>query len=187
MSTNIKVQRICQFCGKEFTARTTVTQYCSDNCAKRAYKARQRATKVETSNKETIQIKSKPIEDLKVQEFLSVRHVAKLIGSSRQTVYNLINTGKLQAVNILKKKTIVRRCDLDKLFEQPTPIIQLADTNPEPIQYEIDDCYTLKEVQNKYGVSETALQNLIKRNNIPKIKKGWFAYVPKDMIDNILT
>ena len=113
--------------------------------------------------------------------------MAKLIGSSRQTVYNLINTGKLQAVNILKKKTIVRRCDLDKLFEQPTPIIQQADNNPEPLHYEIDDCYTLKEVQDKYGVSETTLQNLIKRNNIPKIKKGWFAYVPKKMIDNILT
>jgi hypothetical protein len=70
MSTNIKVQRICQFCGKEFTARTTVTQYCGDNCSKRAYKARQRATKVETSNKETLQIKTKPIEELKVQEFL---------------------------------------------------------------------------------------------------------------------
>ena len=121
MSTNIKVQRICQFCGKEFTARTTVTQYCGDNCSKRAYKARQRATKVETSNKETLQIKTKPIEELKVQEFLSVRHVAKLIGSSRQTVYNLINTGKLQAVNILKKKTIVRRCDLDNFSNSPLP------------------------------------------------------------------
>ena len=187
MSTNIRVQRICQFCGKEFTARTTVTQYCSENCAKRGFKARQRATKIETSNKETQVIKSKPIEELKAQEFLSVRNVAKLIGSSRQTVYNLINTGKLKAVNILKKKTIIRRCDLDKLFEQPEPLIKQNENNIERQQYEIAECYTLIEVQKKYGISEKALHDLIKRNGIPKIKKGWFAYVPKKIIDKILT
>ena len=48
MSSNIKVQRICQHCGNEFTARTTTTQYCGDTCAKRAYKARLRAAKVES-------------------------------------------------------------------------------------------------------------------------------------------
>ena len=65
MSSNIQVQRICQHCGKEFTARTTVTQYCGDNCAKRAYKAKQRAAKVESSNRETQAIKTRPIEELK--------------------------------------------------------------------------------------------------------------------------
>ncbi|MFA6334291.1 MAG: CHC2 zinc finger domain-containing protein [Bacteroidales bacterium] len=30
MGSNIRVQRICQYCGKEFTARTTVTKYCGD-------------------------------------------------------------------------------------------------------------------------------------------------------------
>ncbi len=31
MSSNIKLQRICQHCGNEFTAKTTVTQYCGVN------------------------------------------------------------------------------------------------------------------------------------------------------------
>ena len=69
MSSNIKVQRICQHCGNEFTARTTVTQYCSDTCSKRAYKARIKAAKIESSNKETQQIKTRPIEELKAKEF----------------------------------------------------------------------------------------------------------------------
>ena len=120
MSSNIQVQRICQHCGKEFTARTTVTQYCSDTCSKRAYKARLRAGKVEQSNKETQRIKNQPIEELKAREFLTVTQVSKLIGCSRQNVYNLINTGKLKATNILLKKTIVKRSDLDKLFKEPT-------------------------------------------------------------------
>ena len=52
MSSNIKVQRICQHCTKEFTARKTITMYCSHRCNSAAYKAKQRTIKVEASNKE---------------------------------------------------------------------------------------------------------------------------------------
>ncbi len=116
MSSNIQVQRICQHCNNEFTARTTVTKYCGDTCAKRAYKARLKVSKIETSNEQTQRIKNQPIEDLKAKEFLTVTQVSKLIGCSRQNVYKLINIGKLRATNILLKKTIVKRSDLDKLF-----------------------------------------------------------------------
>lgn len=110
------VQRICQLCGKDFIARKTVTRYCSDVCSKRAYKARIRSEKIEGSNTETKRIKEKPIDELKAKEFLSVRDAAKLIGCSRQTVYNLIETGKIKAVNIKIKKTLIKRAEIDKLF-----------------------------------------------------------------------
>lgn len=187
MSSNIKVQRICQHCGNEFTARTTITLYCSHRCNSAAYKQKVRQGKIEKSNKETQRIKKQPIEDLKALEFLTVTQVSKLIGCSRQNVYKLINIGKLRATNILQKKTIVKRSDLDKLFTESTKIVKSEDI-PE-IQEEIfnlSECYTLTEVQDKYGISETALQNLIKRNSIPKIKKGWFAYIPKTVIDTLL-
>lgn len=184
MSSNIRLQRICQHCGKEFTARTTVTKYCSDTCAKRAYKAKERQEKIESSNRQTKRIKEHPIEELKSKEFLTVTQVSKLIGCSRQNVYNLINSGKLKATNILVKKTIVKRCDLDKLFE-PTKPDRLRQA--ETIDYEITDCYNLTEVQEKYGISEKGLHDLIKRNSVPKLKKGWYAYVPKQIIDELLT
>jgi len=76
MSSNIHIQRICQHCGNEFTARTTVTQYCGDACSKRAYKARVKAGKVEVSNKETQRIKTQPIEELKLKAFLSIAEPA---------------------------------------------------------------------------------------------------------------
>jgi len=196
MSSNIKVQRICQHCGKEFTARTTTTLYCSHRCNSAAYKAKIRTGKVEVSNKETQRIKTQPIEELKAKEFLTVTQVSKLIGCSRQNVYKLINSGKLRATNILEKKTIVKRSDLDKLFKEPTnrpkpegiPEAQIQELSEwkQAGAFNIADCYTLTEVQSKYGISETAVQNLIKRNSIPKIKKGWFAYVPKTVIDKLL-
>jgi DNA invertase Pin-like site-specific DNA recombinase len=109
MSSTIKVNRICKFCGNDFVAKTTKTLYCSLRCNSADYKAKLRAIKIEKSDIETQRIKNQPIEELKEKEFLSVTQVSKLIGCSRQNVYNLINTGKLKATNILLKKTIVKR------------------------------------------------------------------------------
>jgi len=198
MSSNIQVQRICQYCGTEFTARTTVTKYCSHRCGSLANKAKKRAEKVQKTNTETKQVKTKPIEELKAKEFLTVSDVSKLIGCSRQNVYKLINTGKLKATNILEKKTIVRRCDLDKIFNhseiEAEPQTSIVDKLIQELTewkqagaFEITDCYTINEVLEKYSISETALQNLIKRESIPKIKKGWYAYVPKPIIDKLLS
>jgi excisionase family DNA binding protein len=186
MSSNIQVQRICQHCGNEFTARRTTTLYCSHKCNSTAYKAGLRAAKVKVSNKETQTIKIGSIEQLKAKEFLSVRDVSKLIGCSRQTVYTLINSGGLKAVNIKVKKTLIRRSDIDKLFEQSQPsVMPRSEAQATSVQYPISDCYTLTEVQTKFSISESALQAVIKRNKVPKLKKGWFAYVPKTVIDNL--
>lgn len=197
MSSNIEVLRICQQCGKEFTARTTTTQYCGQHCSRRAYKSRIRASKIETSNKETQRIKNQSIDELRAKEFLSVTQVSKLIGCSRQNVYSLINSGKLRATNILLKKTIVLRSDLDELFKEPTSAVKNERIPPTQTQeiidwfqagaFEIADCYNMTEVQQMFNISEAALQNLVKRYEIPKIKKGWFAYVPKTIIDQLLS
>lgn len=116
MSSKIEVQRICQFCGKEFTARTTVTQFCGDNCAKRAYKSRQRAAKVVKSNEETLKIRTKPIEELKAKEFLTVREVAALLNCSVRSAYHYIKIGNIKAVNLAERATRVKRSEIDKLF-----------------------------------------------------------------------
>jgi len=183
MSSKIEVQRICQHCGKEFTARTTVTQYCGDTCSKRAYKARLRAEKIEQSNKETQRIKTLPNEELKAKEFLTVREVARLLNCSVRSAYYYIESGTIKAVNLGQRITRVKRSEIDKLFEQPQPVTP----QPEQKQFDIAECYNLTEIQDKYRISETALHKLIKRNSIPKIKKGWFAYVPKTVIDKLLS
>jgi excisionase family DNA binding protein len=183
MSSNIKVQRVCKHCGNEFTAKTTVTQYCGDRCAKLAYKARARGEKVEASNQETYQFKTQHIEALNAKAFLTVQDVAKLLNCSLRTTYRLIKEGNIKAVNISERKTLIRRSDIDSLFEQSHPL----STPPLHARYDVSDCYNLTEVQAKFRISEKALHELIKRNDIPKIKRGWFAYVPKPIIDNLLS
>jgi len=178
MSSNIEIERICQHCNKDFIAKTTVTRYCSDNCAKRAYKARKRAEKIGVSVAEIQQIRQKPTEDLKAREFLTVMQVSKLIGCSKQNVYKLINTGKLKASNILIKKTIVKRSEIDKLFEEKVKPNKLKPLN-------VSDCFSISEVQEKFKVSQSALQKILKRNNVQKMQKGKFVYVSKVIINDI--
>ena len=63
MSSNLYIPKTCKHCGNAFTARTTVTKYCGDTCAKKAYKARKRKEKVQATltkdmqqQKEAVQI-----------------------------------------------------------------------------------------------------------------------------------
>lgn len=117
MSSNIRIQRICEYCSEEFTAKTTVTKLCSAKCRKASYKQRKRTEKIELSNKETIRIKSQPIEELKLKEFLTVKDVSRLIGCSVKTVYRMIDNDSLKAVNLSKRITRVSRTELNRIFE----------------------------------------------------------------------
>ena len=116
MSSNIQVIRLCRNCGKEFKARTTVTQYCSNRCNKAVNKAKERADKIEASNKETERIRNRPIEELKAKEFLTVRDVAHLLSCSVRSVYYYIENGNIKAVNLGERVTRVKRSEIDKLF-----------------------------------------------------------------------
>ena len=184
MTSNIKVRRICLHCGTEFTARTTVTQYCSDTCSKRAYKARQRNSKIEISNKDMLRIKMQPIDNLKAKEFLKVKDVASLLCCSIRSVYYYINNGNINATNLGQRITRVKRSELDKLFVSQD--LYQEDCSITPDMFDISDCYNLTEIQRLYSISGKGLYDLIKRNNIPKIKDSGMLFVPKTFIDNLL-
>ena len=116
MSSNIQVQRICEYCGIEFTAKTTVTRLCSKKCSKAKYKAKIKAGKIEKSNIETHRIRIQPIETLKAKEFLTVKEVASLLSCSVRSVYYYIEIGKIPALNLGQRVTRVKRSNIDKLF-----------------------------------------------------------------------
>ena len=189
MSSNITVQRICIVCGEEFTAKTTTTKFCSKKCSSRFYKSRDKNAKIEKSNSEVKAIKSKPMDDLKAKEFLTVRDIATLLGSSRMAVYKMINSGRLQGFSLSERKTLIRRIDFDKLFEQPLPINPKPKTPPPPPirEYVESEWYSLIEIKEKYKISDKAIYDSVKRSNIPQHKIWRTVFYPKDLIDKIFT
>lgn len=194
MSSNITVNRICQHCGKEFVARTTVTRYCGDSCAKRGYKKSKRAEELRPINEETLRLKRLQLEALKARDYLSVTEAGKVLGCSRQNVYKLIRSGRLPAKNLLLKKTIIKRTDLDRLFE---PEKSQTDILLSYLSDEIDKLkkesiankkkYTsLSEVRQEYGISQSALDVILTRNKIVRVKEGRQVYVLRHEIEKLL-
>ncbi len=116
MSSNIRVQRICQHCGEEFTARTTVTRFCSDVCAKRAYKVKLREGKIKQSYDATIIIKTRPIEELNAKPILKPKEAARLLGCSVRTVYRLIDNNTIPAKNLGERLTRINASEIHKLL-----------------------------------------------------------------------
>ncbi|VTQ00269.1 Predicted transcriptional regulator [Sphingobacterium daejeonense] len=187
MSSNIQVTRICQHCSKEFIAKTTVTRFCSDLCAKRNYKLRQKLEKINSSDIETanqrIKVTPNNVKDITSKEYLSVTEVGQLIGCSRQNVYKLINTGKLTASNPLERKTIIKRSDVDKMLKDN----EVKNKQNHVIIDETPEYYSMHEIEVKFNMSEKAIYELIKRNGLEKIKRGRYSLVLKKEIDNLLS
>ncbi|MBS1684459.1 MAG: helix-turn-helix domain-containing protein [Bacteroidetes bacterium] len=118
----MKILRVCQHCGKDFIAQRTTTQSCSDHCAKMYYKTKKRNEKIAISNKETLIIKAKPLEEIKSKDFLTVKDAAKLLNCSVRTLYRLIDNGTIRAVNLSERKITIKRADIDVLFTLPQTI-----------------------------------------------------------------
>ncbi|MFD0792082.1 helix-turn-helix domain-containing protein [Mucilaginibacter litoreus] len=183
MSSNIQVKRICQHCGKEFLAKTTVTKYCGLDCSRKAYKAGLRNQKIQQSDQQVKIVKEGPLKAVSAREFLTVKDAALLLHSCKQTIYNLIAAGQIKAVNIKIKKTLIPRSEIDKLFALPENRPISIDTEK---PFKIEDHYHMAEIQSKFNISEGALYHLIKRNSIRKVQDGWYVYVPKVIIDQLL-
>ncbi len=115
MSSNMKIPKICQFCGKEFIARTTVTKCCSDKCAGRAYKKRKREEKVKAVEPVAKQHIDFQLSQINGKEFLSIAETCQLLGASRMTIYRQIKAGNISAAKI-GRRTIIKRSIIDKMF-----------------------------------------------------------------------
>lgn len=188
MSSNIEINRICNFCNKDFIAKTTVTKYCSHKCASAAYKKRTKEKKIEKSNIETVKIKQQPVEVIKSKDFLNVKELSLLLNCSVRTIYRLIDNGTINSLNLNQRLTRIKRKDIDRLFITEKKIKEAPQPESEQIIkiFDVNDYYTISEVLNKFNIAEATLRRTIKRNNIEKIKKGKFVYVSKELINKIL-
>jgi excisionase family DNA binding protein len=164
MDKEIKIKRKCLYCGNEFIAHKTTTKYCSHTCNQKHYKQIKRDEKVKKSNRNSLSEVKSTIEDINKKEFLSISEICFLFNVSRTTIWRLCKNKNLKAVKIGKQK-FIRKEQINNFFL--TEDIEIP-KKPEVIEYRKEDFYSLKEIREKYKISEGALYNLIKRNNIQK-------------------
>ena len=176
MSTSkFRVLRTCEFCGKEFYAQKVTTRFCSRRCNELAYKQRRRQRQIIEA--EAI-VTQKPIEEVKKKEFLSLNDTAVLMGISKRCVYDLIHAGVLQAFRLTSRLTIVRKTDIEKMFEG-----RVYTKKVKPERKPITEFYTTTEIKEKFGVSESWVFKIGKEKNIPKILHHGKTYWSKQHVE----
>jgi len=110
MSSNIKISRICDFCGNAFLARTTVTRFCSKPCNSRFYKKEIRDKKLLKSLQETHE-KLKTPKSTEVgsnRQLLNIGETCQLLGISRTTLWRLIKKERIKTIMIGRRVIIDR-------------------------------------------------------------------------------
>ena len=177
MSTSkFRVLRTCEFCGKEFYAQKISTRYCcSKRCNELAYKQRRRQRQIIEAESRVTQ---KPIEEVKEKEFLSLNDTAVLMGISKRCVYDLIHDGVLKAFRLTSRLTIVRKADIEKMFEG-----RVYTKKVKPERKPITEFYTTTEIKDKFGVSESWVFKIGKEKNIPKILHYGKTYWSKQHVE----
>lgn len=179
-TSSIRITKICQWCGVEFVAQKVSTKYCSHRCANLAYKQAVRDKRVKQAEAETLSIKlGKPIENVKDKEYLSFAQAGKLLGLSRQAVYNMVKAGNLKASKISSRLSFIRRADIDAMLEnRPYKTLHPKDVVP------ITDFYTTAEIKEKFGVKESWIYEIAKEHNIPRTFNRGRTYWSKKHIDS---
>lgn len=121
MSSSMKILKTCEFCKQEFIARTTVTKTCSDACAKRLYKSKQRERKIDVA----VAIEEKrrlpkavmteeEVKAIQAKEYLTLKEAAFLLNISPLTLRRWTLGGKVKSNKVGKKhvfhKSIIALC-----------------------------------------------------------------------------
>lgn len=182
MSTNITVNRICEQCGKTFVAKTTVTRFCSHICNSRNYKQKARRSKIATSEHQVLQTRTQAIATQPI-EFLTVKQAARLLHCSERSIYQHIQNGRIKAIKLSPRKTLIKKKFLDKAFKQPE--FQVEPRAARKKNPAIVYCFTMAEAQKFYGISEKALLDLIKRNELETFREGKYSYVLRSALHQI--
>ena len=157
-TSNIRIKKVCQWCGNEFEAQKATTQYCCKRCAEHAYKERKRQEKKKiTETLDSLTAHENKINQLSGRDYLSVAEVAQILNVTPRAVYNLIYRGTIKAYRLTSQWAVIKRADIDAMIEarpyerKPKATTIAKDENGEAIA----EFYTTKEIIEKFGVSNS--------------------------------
>ena len=175
-----EIKRKCKVCGKVFVAKTLDSHYCSPKCGKVAWK-RKKDAKDKSARLEAI---ARPIPD--IREYISVKEAVAMFGVERNTLYRLIKSGRIPAVNIGTRLIRIKRSDMENLFlTRPESIAEKERPIPKLYSMEPEDCYTITQVCEKYHINDSSVWAHVRKYSIPSRQIGNYVYVPKQEIDNL--
>ena len=175
-----EIKRKCKVCGKVFVAKTLDSHYCSPKCSKVAWKRKKDAT----DKNARLEAIARQIPD--IREYISVKEAVAMFGVERNTLYRLIKSGRIPAVNIGTRLIRIKRSDMENRFlTRPESIAEKEKPIPKLYSMEPEDCYTITQVCEKYHINDSSVWAHVRKYSIPSRQIGNYVYVPKQEIDNL--
>lgn len=189
--------RKCAHCGKMFATNSGMQKYCSEECATAAKEARKKRQRDFLRAVE-------PVMELQQQEYLTFSKAAILLGCTRQYVYKLVEQGKLPASRLSTRMALIRRSDIERMFEanpynrvlpcsKAKPSVGKKSKTSSPkeakAEYTADEVleyYSGDEVMQTYKVKQSWLYASAKRYQIPMCRIAGRNYYSKKHIDAVL-
>lgn len=172
----MEIQKRCKYCGRSFIAHKMTTIYCSPSCNnkdyKRAIREKQIAEFMEEEKKKTPKV-----DILGGKEFLTPTEGASLLGLSRATFYRYMSNGTIKAVQF-RGKTIIRRKDIERLFDNPPTYQSHSEKKQEKREY-----YTFRQIMEKFKCSKKAVMTRVEKYNIPKVYQGRNCFFDRALVD----
>lgn len=168
----------CEKCGSQFNAKTVYSKYCSKKCSDAATRKKKAQEKQEVQRQQLAE--QIPTD----RPYITIAEAVLLFGISRDTIYRLIRKGNIPAVNFGERLTRISRVHIEAMFPK---VETVKTTKPETVNtklnYNQNECYTVGEITEKFGISASTVNKTIRKNGIPRKQIGKFVYVPKVEID----
>lgn len=183
--SKLKIPRVCEQCQKAFEAKTITTRFCSKSCANKSVKEKAKLAKGKENTQKLLEQSTLKIAQIQTRPFISVSEATVLFGISKDTIHRLIKAGQIPAANLGQRLTRVSRSHIELLFSVVDLPKEKAEA-PVKVYYEINECYTLSEVSEKFNVNPSTVSSILRRFSIPKRQVGNYVYVPRVLIDKIL-
>lgn len=184
--SHLKIPRICEYCNKPFEAKTVSTRFCSKECGNKSGKEKKKQVKEEERKQQILIDSADTIAKIQTRPYISIAEAVVLFGISKNTIHRLIKSGKIPAVNLGQRLTRVSRSNIEAMFSAivlpEKPIEQ-----PPKMSYDQNECYTIAEVSDKFGVSLSTVNKTIRRLGVPRRQIGKYVYVPKEQINKIFS
>ena len=171
----MEIQKRCKYCGRTFIAHKMNTIYCSPSCNNKDYKRAIRQKKIAEFMEE--EKKTPQTDILGNKDFLTPSEGASLLGLSRATFYRYMSNGTIKAVQ-LRGKTIIRRKDIERLFDNPPEYHSRFEKKQKKREY-----YTFRQIMEKFKCSKKAVMTRVEKYNIPKVYQGRNCFFDRALVD----
>lgn len=189
MSNKVKIERICEYCGKIFIAQTCKTRFCSHACNSKHYKESIRSGRynivtkeVKEERKQRIKLSVDEVEFIQAKEFINLKQLCIYLGVCRKSAYTYLRKYFIPFTRI-GGRIIVERKEIDKIMIRLIQSVHTKQENPIKTLEHLTDFYSVKEIEEKYRIKYNRLYVIVKENDIPFVTIAGHKYYSVKHID----